>query len=107
MRWFDTVVFKLQVLFSWFEKLPFGFTVDSFLQELRTCYEQGYVNTDVSEQLEDYVKPERKVSYRDSTCASVLICSLTQCGDLNQPPIFRAPRTIFIVVSGTPFFNKC
>ena len=84
MRWFDTVVFKLQVLFSWFEKLPFGFTVDSFLQEVRTWCELGYVNFDVSEQLEDYVKPERKVSYLDSKCASVLICSLTrQCCEEN------------------------
>ena len=27
-----------------------------------------------------------------------------RCGDFNRPPLFRAPRTILIVVSGTHFF---
>ena len=44
-----TVTFILQVLFTWFEKLPFGYTVDSFIQDVRAWCEQGYVNTDVLE----------------------------------------------------------
>ena len=34
---------------------------------------------------------------------SFLRSGVSRCSDFNQPHIFRAPWTIFIVVSGTPF----